>query len=213
MCWVLTAFLHSGYKAGQGDLWGQLDHGRRRRRSHRHWSSNTQRSRRSSRETERGLEVVNRERVRQNKNKKTSEEREKVQKQNETKSSWASETVHEASLPVIFCAALFRAGTRSSHLRLWIYLVSICFKSKAKGWKQHQVFLIYFCCRCEWHNELQWRGDSGSSRRLLSQKHLQAELLLHLDPALNQIKCSLVVRVWMKSNICWVNLSLYNLFL
>lgn len=49
---LLTALLHSGHKAGQRDLWGQLDHWRRRRRSHRHWSSNTQRGRQSSRETE-----------------------------------------------------------------------------------------------------------------------------------------------------------------
>lgn len=38
---ILTTFLHSGYKAGQRDLWGQLHHGRRRRRSHGHWSGNT----------------------------------------------------------------------------------------------------------------------------------------------------------------------------
>lgn len=37
---LLTALLHSGHKASQRDLWGQLHHGRRRGRSHRHWSSN-----------------------------------------------------------------------------------------------------------------------------------------------------------------------------
>lgn len=39
---LLTALLHSGHEAGQGDLWGQLDHRRRRWRSHRHWSHNNQ---------------------------------------------------------------------------------------------------------------------------------------------------------------------------
>ena len=49
---VLTALLHSGHKACERNLWGQLDHWRRRRRSHRHWSSRTQRGGQSGRETE-----------------------------------------------------------------------------------------------------------------------------------------------------------------
>lgn len=61
MDFLLTALLHSGHKAGQRDLWGQLDHWRRRRRSHRHWSSNTQRGGHSGIETERAMEVVDRE--------------------------------------------------------------------------------------------------------------------------------------------------------
>lgn len=37
VCLILTTLLHSGHKAGQRNLRGQLDHGRRRR-SHRHCS-------------------------------------------------------------------------------------------------------------------------------------------------------------------------------
>lgn len=72
---LLTALLHSGHKAGERDLWGQLDHGRRRWRSHRHWSSNTQTSRDSSRETE----VVEREDDEHKKRTKGCHRKEKVQ--------------------------------------------------------------------------------------------------------------------------------------
>lgn len=58
LCPLLTAFLHSGHKAGKRDLWSQLHH-RRRRRSYRHWSSTKQqRGRECKRQKHRGEKAL-----------------------------------------------------------------------------------------------------------------------------------------------------------
>lgn len=146
MDFLLTALLHSGHKAGQRDLWGQLDHWRGRRRSHRHWSSNTQRGRQSSRETESDGGGGQGEGQRQERSKKdiTEEMKARIKMEREgkkeNKSLWVSETVQEALLSnslntfpisVLLCR-IFQAGLKkhSSHLSLRIYLISIRLKAE-----------------------------------------------------------------------------------
>lgn len=172
---ILTALLHSGHKAGQRDLWGQLDHWRRRRRSHRHWSGNTQTSRGSSRETE-WWEVVDREkhndkRKHHRREKKQNGKRERGKKENKklvskrnSAGSIAEQLIYTFPIRVLLCCVFQAALKRhSSHLSLRIYLISICFKSNAKAvgssrfllqWKRYKALhkLPQKITATRWHN-------------------------------------------------------------
>lgn len=129
---LLTALLHSGHEAGQGDLWGQLDHRRRRRRSHRHWSHNNQAE--GAAERQRATEVFGQEeRQKTEKRAKGHHREEKIQIEHvakergegrQQKACEQAKIAQKALLSnsfenfqsVFFCAAFFKLGRTGLHL-------------------------------------------------------------------------------------------------
>lgn len=130
---LLTALLHSGHEAGQGDLWGQLDHRRRRWRSHRHWSHNNQAE--GAAERQRATEVFGQgERQKtQKKRAKGHHREEKIQIEHvakergegrQQKACEQAKIAQKALLSnsienfqsVFFCAAFFKLGRTGLHL-------------------------------------------------------------------------------------------------